>query len=545
VVPGQVLQVRVGGAGTYTANSNGYGVGGGYNGGGAVSTYGGAGGGATDVRSSGGTLADRLLVAGGGGGCGFTYYGSQGGAGGAPNGGTGTTNGGSGIGGTQTAGGARGGALGTGGIPPTTGGGGGGGGYYGGGAGGDLVANSGYYGGGGGGSSWVTPTGSTGVAMVAGANAGNGSLTITPGTVYAAPALDGSNFVNVAGPWTEAGTNVYRAGGNVGVGTSAPVAKLTVQPASNAEVGLRVSNGVADGPAVSGNIVLQTLTGGESGFSFLGFNGSNASGETRYGTSKNRWRLGTDQRSTSDELFIDTYNGTSGTSALRITTAGNVGLGTAPSAKLHVAGGVKIDGANTLEFGAGVAGKEVNAGKIGYGTFSGGSSLDIIGAGTGGNRVVRVYAESGLGVNGPVNAQAFNQNSDARFKTNVRPIGSALAAVLALRGVRYDWNGLGIRHGGRAGAPQVGLIAQELEKVYPELVSTDAQGFKAVNYAQLTPVLIEALKEQQAQIEALKQQNAALQTRATTAEAKATATLETFEARLRLLEAAGSTQAQR
>jgi hypothetical protein len=39
----------------------------------------------------------------------------------------------------------------------------------------------------------------------------------------------------------------------------------------------------------------------------------------------------------------------------------------------------------------------------------------------------------------------------------------------------------------------VGLLAQEVEQVYPELVSTDAQGYKAVNYAQLAPVLIEAL----------------------------------------------------
>ena len=109
-----------------------------------------------------------------------------------------------------------------------------------------------------------------------------------------------------------------------------------------------------------------------------------------------------------------------------------------------------------------------------------------------------------LNVDGGMRATAFNTASDARFKANVRPLGGALASVLALRGVRYDWNALGVRHGGRAGAPQVGLLAQEVEKIYPELVSTDADGYKAVNYAQLTPVLIEAIKEQQQQIEALK-----------------------------------------
>ncbi|MDO7852979.1 glycine-rich protein, partial [Hymenobacter convexus] len=140
-------------------------------------------------------------------------------------------------------------------------------------------------------------------------------------------------------------------------------------------------------------------------------------------------------------------------------------------------------------------------------------------------------------VNGNVQATNVTYTSDARFKTHVRPIGAALASVLALRGVRYEWNALGVQRGGKAGAGQVGLIAQELEKVYPELVFTDAQGYKSVNYAQLTPVLIEALKEQQAQIEALKQQNTALK-------AETTATTEAFEARLRRLEAAGA-QARR
>jgi hypothetical protein len=131
-----------------------------------------------------------------------------------------------------------------------------------------------------------------------------------------------------------------------------------------------------------------------------------------------------------------------------------------------------------------------------------------------------------LNATGQVRASGVVLTSDQRFKQHIRPLTSALASVLALRGVRYEWNALGVQHGGTVGAGQVGLIAQEVEKIYPELVSTDAQGYKAVNYAQLTPVLIEALKEQQAQIEALKQQAAATNTRAASAETKA-ATLET------------------
>lgn len=61
---------------------------------------------------------------------------------------------------------------------------------------------------------------------------------------------------------------------------------------------------------------------------------------------------------------------------------GNLGLGLIPqSARLHVNGPIKIEGANVFEFGAGIAGKELNAGKIGYNAF-GSSALEIIGAGT-------------------------------------------------------------------------------------------------------------------------------------------------------------------
>ncbi|MGI4875560.1 MAG: beta strand repeat-containing protein [Janthinobacterium lividum] len=229
VVPGQVLQVRVGGAGAGGAP-------GGYNGGGDSGIVGSSGGGATDVRSSGGALTDRLLVAAGGGGGGINSN-AQGGEGGAPTGGNGGGGYYGGGGATQTAGGSAPGRFGStpgslgtgghGGTDPTffgTGGGGGGG-YYGGG-GGELGA------GGGGGSSWVTPTGGMFPSQTAGANAGNGSLTITPTT---APVFDGSNIVNLnlpASPWTQTGTNLYPAAlsSNVGIGTNTPLTRLSISP---------------------------------------------------------------------------------------------------------------------------------------------------------------------------------------------------------------------------------------------------------------------------------------------------------------------------
>ncbi len=50
---------------------------------------------------------------------------------------------------------------------------------------------------------------------------------------------------------------------------------------------------------------------------------------------------------------------------------------------------------------------------------------------------------------------------------------------------------------------QIGVIAQDVEKVFPELVNTDSDGYKSVNYSKLTPILIEAVKEQEASIKNL------------------------------------------
>jgi hypothetical protein len=328
------------------------------------------------------------------------------------------------------------------------------------------------------------------------------------------------------------------ASGNVGIGTTAPSQKLDVTGNTNVTGSSYVGGSLGVGTTAPAT-ALDVRTADASAAITVGSTG-NTDGAVYFGNPshgvKRNYSNGNDVGlyTTAANLYLSA-SGTS-TSQFVLLNSGNVGIGTTPGAKLHVAGNMKIDGTNTLEFGAGVAGKEANAGKIGYRAFST-DALDIVGAGTAasGGRLIRFYCENGASFNGQVNAPNFYNSSDQRFKQNIRPIGSALASVLALRGVRYEWNALGIRRGGKAGAGQVGLIAQELEKVYPELVFTDKDGYKSVNYTQLTPVLIEALKEQQAQIETLKAQAAAAKAQAATA----TATTEAFEARLRALEAAG------
>ena len=101
-------------------------------------------------------------------------------------------------------------------------------------------------------------------------------------------------------------------------------------------------------------------------------------------------------------------------------------------------------------------------------------------------------------VNGTVSATNFNSTSDATLKTNVKTLNGSLDAVMSMRGVSFDWV--------ESGATEIGVIAQEVEEVVPDVVNTNGEGIKSVKYGNLVGVLIEAIKEQQTQIDELKDQ---------------------------------------
>jgi hypothetical protein len=100
--------------------------------------------------------------------------------------------------------------------------------------------------------------------------------------------------------------------------------------------------------------------------------------------------------------------------------------------------------------------------------------------------------------------------SDFRFKKDIAPLSNALGNVMKLQGVSYNWKVDEFPDNYFTDKHQLGIIAQELEKVYPELVETDAKGYKTVDYSKMAPVLIEAIKEQQRQIAAQQAQIDAL-----------------------------------
>jgi hypothetical protein len=96
----------------------------------------------------------------------------------------------------------------------------------------------------------------------------------------------------------------------------------------------------------------------------------------------------------------------------------------------------------------------------------------------------------------------YGTPSDIRLKTNVELIDNGLAKVISLSGITYDWNELaGNRHGGLR---EVGVIAQEIQKVLPEAVIEKDDGYLTVKYDRIIPLLIQAIKELSNEVEELK-----------------------------------------
>ncbi len=102
-------------------------------------------------------------------------------------------------------------------------------------------------------------------------------------------------------------------------------------------------------------------------------------------------------------------------------------------------------------------------------------------------------------------ANAWNTFSDRRWKTDFHKINQPLEKIAALNGYYYKWIDRPDT------SRQVGVVAQEVEAVLPEVVSTDTEGYKSVDYAKLTALLIEGMKAQQSEINALKLKNSALE----------------------------------
>jgi hypothetical protein len=110
----------------------------------------------------------------------------------------------------------------------------------------------------------------------------------------------------------------------------------------------------------------------------------------------------------------------------------------------------------------------------------------------------------------------ISNTSDARLKTNVTNITGALDKVMSLNGVTYNWNDKAIEAGFSAEVEEVGLIAQEVQEVLPQVIfdapfdrgeegeSISGENYITLQYERIVPLLVEAIKELKAEINSLK-----------------------------------------
>jgi Chaperone of endosialidase len=285
------------------------------------------------------------------------------------------------------------------------------------------------------------------------------------------------------------------SGGNVGVGTTSPGATLDVEgPAAPATV--------STGNGASGESGLQVVaqSGGDSTFYGCcsgGFGGAGGVVSLTAGTGGAGGNVGGVGGGVSLTAGAggsgSTSGGNGGSISLTAGTAGASGGGTD-----GYGGSISISGGSGSTGGGGAV--TVSAGSGGGVGGSGGSMYLLPGAGTRGSPSgfvgIGTSTENGaniLVVNGSAIATAWNTTSSRRFKTNIHTLQNGLGLVARLRGVTYNEKS--------GGKPQIGVIAEEVAKVLPQVVAFDRKGRPlGVDYSRLTAVLIQATKQQQQEI---------------------------------------------
>jgi hypothetical protein len=302
-----------------------------------------------------------------------------------------------------------------------------------------------------------------------------GTLTalIVSGNVTANGNIVGDTATNISGINSVTATSFHGNGANITGLTANQVGALadivtdtTPQLGGNLDINSKLING-------TGGI---NITGIVTATSFVG-NGANITGLTA------------NQVGAIADIVSDTtpqLGGNLDVNNKDITGTGNVNLTGIVTATNFVGGGAGLTG--------------ITAGQVG-------AITDLVSDTTpqlGGNLDLNsklINGTGGINITGVVTATDFNSTSDENLKENIRTIEDPLAKVVQIRGVNFDWK--------ETQKPSVGVVAQEVEKVLPELVQLTQQGegglgeHKTVNYNGLIGLLIEVVKEQQTQINSL------------------------------------------
>jgi len=171
----------------------------------------------------------------------------------------------------------------------------------------------------------------------------------------------------------------------------------------------------------------------------------------------------------------------------------------------------KLNNTSAGSMSAGVRGENIGTGGGGIGVWGShsGTGWGVYGmcpAGTGVRAWGGYYGVYSVG--SIFTTGTYDSSSDARFKKDVEPLRDSLSKIMKLRGVEFSWKQDEYPEHNFSEERQVGLIAQEVAEVLPEVVnkSNDEEGFYSVSYGRIVPVLIEAIKELKAENDLLKEQ---------------------------------------
>ncbi|OYU94338.1 MAG: hypothetical protein CFE21_16345 [Bacteroidetes bacterium B1(2017)] len=268
----------------------------------------------------------------------------------------------------------------------------------------------------------------------------------------------------------------------------------------NANLGINVSNPHAplqfSNAAANRKIVLYETADNDHQFYGLGINGFTL-----------RYQV---DATSANHIFYAATSSSASTELMRITGLGKVGIGvTSPEQILDINGRARVrhNGStagiwmsNALNGLAGTDGaffglETATAGTEKAGIWVGGAWRFTVDRSGNGNFV------------GCLTASNLSCPSDLRYKKNITSLNNSLENVLKINGVRYDFKKEEFPERNFSDKNQIGFIAQELEEIFPEMVFTDEKGYKSVDYAKLTPVLVEAMKEQQKMIDDLRKAN--------------------------------------
>lgn len=300
-----------------------------------------------------------------------------------------------------------------------------------------------------------------------------------------------------------------KGNGNVGIGTSSPNAPL------------QLANTIANR-----KMVLYDLNNNDHQYYGLGING----GLLRYQV----------DATGADHAFFAGSGTTTSAELMRIKGNGNVGIGASdPAYRLDVSGRIRIRSGGDINSTAGVWLNNiannvspafvgmVNDNAVGfYGNTTPNGWGVVMEITTGNVGIGTSIPSQKLHVIGNILATGTITPSDIRYKNTITAIQNPLLKLAAINGVTYFMNSAAHPEWQFDSTRQYGLIAQEVEKVFPEMVKTiSADGYKGLDYVKLVPVLLEGIKELDKKNQKLTEENEQVKERLKSLEEKVNALL--------------------